>query len=154
MPSDIRVSIATPSDRADWEQFVAGRGDEAGYHAWGWQRVFENAFGHRSVYLIARRGDMVAGVLPLVEIRSRLFGNTLTSLPFLNYGGVMADAPDARGAPLRSRRAPSRRAAVPGPAVEASQGVDAARARAEHVGVARSQGPQPDPQGREVEPGG
>ena len=91
----VRVSVATPSDRADWEQFVSTQGDEAGYHAWGWQRVFEKAFGHQSVYLIARRGDTVAGVLPLVEIRSRIFGNTLTSLPFLNYGGVIADAPDA-----------------------------------------------------------
>jgi serine/alanine adding enzyme len=87
-----RVSVATPSERADWEQFVAAQGDDAGYHAWDWQRVFEQAFGHRSVYLIARRGDAVTGVLPLVEIKSRLFGNTLTSLPFLNYGGVIADA--------------------------------------------------------------
>ncbi len=91
----VAVSIATPADRADWEQFVSTKGDESGYHSWGWQRVFEQAFGHRSIYLMARRGETVAGVLPLVEIRSRLFGNTLTSLPFLNYGGVIADAPDA-----------------------------------------------------------
>jgi FemAB-related protein (PEP-CTERM system-associated) len=91
----LRVSIATASDRADWEAFIAAKGDEAGYHAWAWQGVFANAFGHRAVYLIARRGDAVAGVLPLVEIRSRLFGNTLTSLPFLNYGGVIADSQDA-----------------------------------------------------------
>lgn len=95
---DVRVSIATPADRADWEHFVAQSGDDAGYHAWGWQQVFEKAFGHKPVYLIARRGETVAGVLPLVEIRSRLFGNTLTSLPFLNYGGVIADAPDAADA--------------------------------------------------------
>jgi serine/alanine adding enzyme len=98
MQSDVRVSIAAPADRDEWEGFVAAKGDAAGYHAWDWQRVFEQAFGHRSVYLIARRGDAVAGVLPLVEIRSRLFGNTLTSLPFLNYGGVIADAPDAADA--------------------------------------------------------
>ena len=95
MRSDLHVSLATPADRGDWDQFVATRGDDAGYHAWAWQRVFENAFGHRAVYLIARRGESVAGVLPLVEIRSRLFGNTLTSLPFLNYGGVVADHSDA-----------------------------------------------------------
>ena len=100
----LRASIATPSDRSDWEQFVNARGDAAGYHAWGWQRVFEKAFGHRPVYLIARRDDDVAGVLPLVEIRSRLFGNTLTSLPFLNYGGVMADGEDASNALIEAAR--------------------------------------------------
>ena len=32
----------------------------------------------------------MCGVLPLVLIKSLLFGRTLTSLPFLNYGGVLA----------------------------------------------------------------
>ena len=98
MRSELQVSIAAASDRGDWEQFVNGREDEAGYHAWDWQRVFENAFGHRCVYLMARRGDAVAGVLPLVQIKSRLFGNSLTSLPFLNYGGVVADTAEAAAA--------------------------------------------------------
>src|SRR5687767_11084425 len=100
----LRVSVAATADRGDWNQFVDAGGDDAGYHAWDWQRVFENAFGHNSVYLLARRGDAVAGVLPLVEIRSRLFGNTLTSLPFLNYGGVMADATDAAEALVAAAR--------------------------------------------------
>ena len=104
MRNDVRVSIATAADRGEWEQFVASRGDDAGYHAWGWQRVFENAFGHRAVYLIARTGEQVAGVLPLVEIKSRIFGNTLTSLPFLNYGGVIADGAAAADALVAAAR--------------------------------------------------
>lgn len=95
MPSDLRVTRATADDQGAWETFVDGRGDRAGYHAWGWRRVFANAFGHEPVYLIARRGADIAGVLPLVHIRSLLFGNSLTSLPFLNYGGVIADSAEA-----------------------------------------------------------
>jgi FemAB-related protein (PEP-CTERM system-associated) len=93
MQSDIHVSVATPKDRTEWEAFVNGHGDATGYHAWDWQRVFTNAFGHEPVYLIARRDRRVVGVLPLVQIKSFLFGRTMTSLPFLNYGGVMADTP-------------------------------------------------------------
>lgn len=104
MRNDFHVSIATPSDRADWERFVATHGDEPGYHSWAWQQVFRNAFGHRCVYLMARRGNTVTGVLPLVEIRSRLFGNTMTSLPFLNYGGVIADSPEAGDALIAAAR--------------------------------------------------
>jgi len=98
MPDDLQVSLATPSDQDTWDRFVNERADAAGYHAWGWRRVFTNAFGHEPVYLIARRGQDVGGVLPLVQIKSLLFGNSLTSLPFLNYGGVIADAADAADA--------------------------------------------------------
>lgn len=108
MRSDPQVSIATERDSAAWEAFVNARRDEAGYHAWGWQRVFANAFGHEPVYLIAREGEQVAGVLPLVHIKSLLFGNSLTSLPFLNYGGVMADTSEAAEALLAAARSEAR----------------------------------------------
>lgn len=91
MPSSIRVSIAKNSDGGAWESYVDARGDAAGYHSWRWRQVFAEAFGHEPVYLIAREGGLITGVLPMVQIKSLLFGRTLTSLPFLNYGGVMAD---------------------------------------------------------------
>jgi FemAB-related protein (PEP-CTERM system-associated) len=108
MRSDVEVAVATPSDRGEWEQFLARYGDPAGYHSWGWRRVFESAFGHQSIYLIARRASETVGVLPLVAIRSRLFGNTLTSLPFLNYGGVIADGPEAGDALVAAAREKAR----------------------------------------------
>ena len=108
MPNELRVSLAGSADRSEWEAFVQGHGDETGYHAWDWQRVFEDAFGHEPVYLIARRGDAVEGVLPLVQIKSLLFGNTLTSLPFLNYGGVMAASGEAASALAEAAREQAR----------------------------------------------
>lgn len=93
-PSDAYlIRIATERDRAEWERFVAAHDDGAGYHAWAWREVFGRAFGHESIYLIASEpAGAIAGVLPLVLIKSLLFGRTLTSLPFLNYGGVLADS--------------------------------------------------------------
>lgn len=95
MHADVTVTRATGADRGAWEQFVAMHGDDAGYHAWDWQQVFARAFGHESIYLIARRDGVVSGVLPLVLIKSMIFGRTLTSLPFVNYGGVLAGDPDS-----------------------------------------------------------
>jgi len=94
--SDVVVRAATEADRHDWDAYLtrrAGDADVTGYHEWAWQNVIRDAFGHEAVYLIARRSSdgAVAGVLPLVFIKSRLFGRTLTSMPFLNYGGVAAD---------------------------------------------------------------
>ena len=94
--SDIAVRPAAEADRHDWDAYVsqrAGASDVTGYHEWAWQDVIRDAFGHEAIYLIARRrpDNAVVGVLPLVFIKSRLFGRTLTSMPFLNYGGVAAD---------------------------------------------------------------
>jgi FemAB-related protein (PEP-CTERM system-associated) len=46
-------------------------------------------FGHECLYLAARRNEsgLLDAVLPLVWVRSALFGRYLVSMPFLNYGG-------------------------------------------------------------------
>lgn len=98
MPNAPIVSIATRADALAWDAFVEARGDATGYHSWRWRRVFEEAFGHEAVYLVARQNGTITGVLPTVHIKSLLFGSTLTSLPFLNYGGVMADAYETKEA--------------------------------------------------------
>jgi len=91
----LKVSVAVDSDRGDWDAFVRSQASAFGYHEWAWLGVFEHAFGHECLYVIARReSSEVVGILPLVEIRSRLFGRTLTSLPFVNFGGVLAESED------------------------------------------------------------
>ena len=89
----VSVTIAEDTDRASWETYVASRASATGYHGWVWRDVIERTFGHACFFIIARRAGSheISGVLPLVEIRSRLFGRTMTSLPFVNYGGVVAD---------------------------------------------------------------
>jgi FemAB-related protein (PEP-CTERM system-associated) len=96
---NLSVSLASESDRAAWDSFVHAQPGACGYHEWAWRSVFERAFGHECLYLIARRGPAgpsgsaaPVGILPLVEIRSWLFGRTMTSLPFVNFGGVLAES--------------------------------------------------------------
>jgi serine/alanine adding enzyme len=63
--------------------------------------VIERVFGRETLYLLARdAGGAVRGVLPLVQLKSRLFGNFLVSVPYFNYGGVLADSSGARRALL------------------------------------------------------
>ncbi len=63
--------------------------------------MFEKGLGHRTHYLAARDSRGVSGVLPLVEVRSPIFGRALTSLPYVNYGGVLARTPEAADVLLR-----------------------------------------------------
>jgi len=95
-PTDtaLQLGVASETDRDDWDAYVtsdAGRFGATGYHDWRWRWVIGQTFNHEPVYLIARNAaGAVAGVLPMVFIKSRVFGRTLTSMPFLNYGGVAA----------------------------------------------------------------
>ncbi len=80
-----------------WDRFVLDSPTATGYHLTAWRRIISQAFGHRTVYLMAKdeNGD-VGGVLPMVLLASPLFGRFLVSMPFLNYGGVDAREPGAR----------------------------------------------------------
>jgi FemAB-related protein (PEP-CTERM system-associated) len=87
---EVPVTVATPADRTAWDAFVSSSSSATGYHEWAWRTVIEQSFGHEAIYLMAHNEHRVLGVLPIVQIKSLLFGRTMTSLPFLNYGGVLA----------------------------------------------------------------
>jgi serine/alanine adding enzyme len=91
------TSYEQPDGGAEWNAFVDSQALGSNYHRYGWRRVIERSFGHRSHYLLARdRDHAISGVLPLVHLNSRLFGSFLVSLPFFNYGGVLSkDEPTA-----------------------------------------------------------
>ena len=73
-----------------WNAFVASRRDATNYHRYGWRRVVEKSFGHRTIYLVAKNNrGVICGLLPYVHMKSRLFGTFLVSLPFFNYGGLL-----------------------------------------------------------------
>jgi len=84
------LEITTTASEQAWDRFVHMHPDASGYHTWKWRRVFEEAFGHDTVYLSAHQDGEIVGVLPLVVFRSPLFGRFGVSLPFVNYGGVCA----------------------------------------------------------------
>jgi serine/alanine adding enzyme len=74
----------------EWDEFVRGAAGWTHFHLWGWKFVIERTHGHECVYLAARGpNDALEGVLPLVRLRSRLFGHYLVSMPYLNYGGPL-----------------------------------------------------------------
>jgi FemAB-related protein (PEP-CTERM system-associated) len=77
-----------------WESYVWRNVQATNYHQLGWQEVIKKSFGHKTYYLMAITEETVKGILPLVHMRSRLFGNFLVSVPFFNYGGIVADNPE------------------------------------------------------------
>jgi FemAB-related protein (PEP-CTERM system-associated) len=74
----------------EWDAFVRGCAGWTHFHLYGWRSVIERALAHECIYLVARgAGGAIDGVLPLVRVRSLLFGHFLVSQPFVNYGGPL-----------------------------------------------------------------
>ena len=88
----LNVEAVPPASAAEWDEFAAASPDWTPYHAYAWHGVVEAVHGHRCIYLGARdEGGALRGVLPLVRVRSPIFGHYLVSVPYLNYGGPLGD---------------------------------------------------------------
>ena len=92
----LRINFGTKA----CDEYLAGEPNANLYQLSAIQKVIFNTFGHESIYIYAKEGDRVCGVLPLIQMQSRLFGNFLISVPFFNYGGVCAENSEIRHALL------------------------------------------------------
>jgi FemAB-related protein (PEP-CTERM system-associated) len=93
----VRALLGDASTRA-WNEYVERHPDGTFFHLSQWRDVIRRAFGHSVHYLFAERNGEIRGVLPLVHVRSLLFGNALVSTPFCVYGGIVADDANAHAA--------------------------------------------------------
>jgi FemAB-related protein (PEP-CTERM system-associated) len=87
-----------------WDDFVNRHPDGSFFHLSGWKPVIEQAFGHRCYFYYSEQDGRINGVLPLVHIKSPLFGNALISNGFCVYGGILAEHEQAFEALLQQAR--------------------------------------------------
>jgi FemAB-related protein (PEP-CTERM system-associated) len=92
------VKLMQPQDTPRWDKFVMHCPDATFFHRAGWQAVIERAFGHKTWFMYAESNGEITGVVALAEIKSKLFGHSLVSLPFCVYGGIAATSEAARQA--------------------------------------------------------
>lgn len=81
--------MTTPESR-EWDDFVRAHPAGAFFHLSAWQGVARRVFGHATYPLTVRRRGALSAVLPLVELRSRLFGHALIANAFCVGGGPLA----------------------------------------------------------------
>ena len=92
MATAINIKLLDQTNNARWDAYVERVPEATFFHKADWQQVLQRAFGHQSHYLYAEQNDEIVGVLPLAEVKSRLFGHSLISTPFCVYGGPVADS--------------------------------------------------------------
>ena len=88
------ADLGDARDSAAAEAFVVAAPEAQLFHRPGWSRAVEKGCGAKAHYLVAESesGD-IRGLLPLSEVRSPLFGNSMVSAGFGVGGGILgADA--------------------------------------------------------------
>ncbi|GAB2860696.1 FemAB family PEP-CTERM system-associated protein [Pseudoduganella ginsengisoli] len=92
----LTVKLMQPADMARWDAFVAACPEATFFHRAGWQTIIDRVYGHKTWFYYAERDGHIVGILCLAEVKSRLFGHSLASLPFCVLGGVAATDDAAR----------------------------------------------------------
>jgi FemAB-related protein (PEP-CTERM system-associated) len=78
--------------QAAWDKYVSESPSAAISHLWGWKNVMEKGLGHKPIYLTAKDGDKIVGILPMALVRTWWNARYLISLPWIDYGGICADS--------------------------------------------------------------
>lgn len=74
-----------------WDTYVRSSGKATLFHLWAWSDIIAGAYRQSPRYVVAMRNEAVTGVLPLIRVRSPLFGTLTASLPYHCLGGPLAD---------------------------------------------------------------
>ncbi|MFL6658655.1 MAG: FemAB family XrtA/PEP-CTERM system-associated protein [Massilia sp.] len=92
----LTLHLLQPADYARWDAFVDACPEATFFHKAGWQTIIARVYGHRTWFYYVQQDGQIVGVLPLAQIKSRMFGHSLSSLPFCVLGGVVATVDAAR----------------------------------------------------------
>ena len=85
------LDLADLATASRWDMFVDHCSEATFFHRSAWQRIIVDVFRHPAHFLFAEDDEgRIRGILPLVHVNSRLFGNALVALPFAVYGGIAA----------------------------------------------------------------
>lgn len=91
MSARMDIRLAGEHDGAGWSTYLDQHPDATLFHDWRWRAALMAATGYDPVFLVAERGGEIVGVLPLIDVKSPLFGRALISTAFTVGGGVCAD---------------------------------------------------------------
>lgn len=93
----VKLTTQIHSDQKSWDDYVNQHKNASIYHSWAIKEVIEQSFAHNTFYLsVSDEQQIIQGVLPIIELKSKLFGHSLVSVPFFNYGGILYSSLQAR----------------------------------------------------------
>src|SRR6266849_8377115 len=79
---EARLEIVNPIQHPDWDAQLVSHPDYTFFHGAAWVKVLCATYRHKPLYFGLRGAGRVWGLLPVLEVDSRLTGRRGVSLPF------------------------------------------------------------------------
>jgi len=93
------IRIAAASEDPSLDRFALQCSGANAYHMSAWRRIIARSFAHQSECLVSEDpSGAIDGFLPMVKMSSRLFGDFVVSMPYVNYGGPCTARPEVSAA--------------------------------------------------------
>jgi hypothetical protein len=86
----LKIEQVSPLKWSQYDSIAEGFGDCQLFHFSTWLQVIREAYGHEGTCFVARRGDDIEAVLPVVEVASWLTGKRGVSIPFADLAPPLA----------------------------------------------------------------
>ena len=89
----VTVDLADTKAQKKWDAYVDKHPIEGHHHYSCYITAIKDAYQHETscIAVLNKSDNSIAGLLPLVGMKSRVFGSHFTSIPFFNYGGPLYD---------------------------------------------------------------
>jgi hypothetical protein len=81
----IGARTVNPLLHPGWDSLLAEHAQSSIFHGSAWARVLCETYGHQPFYIAQFDGQHLTGLLPLMEVSSRVTGRRGVSLPFTDY---------------------------------------------------------------------
>lgn len=91
---DTEILIHAPWDASTSEPYLHAHPDASLYHHEKWLDIIEKTYGQKGCRIVCREGNRVVGLLMMTIFRGLSLKKTLISMPFFDFGGVLADSPE------------------------------------------------------------
>ena len=85
----VNTTCIDPLSDPAWDRLAAAHPEFTFFHSSAWAKVLHSTYGHEPVYQRFYRGDQLAAMLPMMEVRSALTGRRGVCLPFTDSCGPL-----------------------------------------------------------------
>ncbi len=79
------IQIVDPLGQMHWNELVLSHKDRSFFHSSNWAQVLSETYRYKPLYFLIVANNILSGLVPLMEVDSRLTGKRGVSLPFTDF---------------------------------------------------------------------